>query len=136
MGKTIKLSAEETRHLQMILEVRMEQVRMVEGAFGIEVEKDRGQHAHTKSILAKLSENGRGQVSPGVFRTYRRVQNAELRPYVLGERMDRISVSPADLDAGSPKEGDMIARNPDNHDDQWLVAKAYFEKNFELLEDE
>ena len=25
----------------------------------------------------------------------------------------------------------MIARNPKNHDDQWLVAKQYFEDNFE-----
>jgi uncharacterized protein YozE (UPF0346 family) len=25
----------------------------------------------------------------------------------------------------------MIARNPKNHDDQWLVAKQYFENNFE-----
>jgi uncharacterized protein YozE (UPF0346 family) len=25
----------------------------------------------------------------------------------------------------------MIARNPKNHDDQWLVAKRYFEDNFE-----
>jgi hypothetical protein len=27
--------------------------------------------------------------------------------------------------------GDMIARNPKNHSDQWLVAKQYFEDNFE-----
>jgi len=32
---------------------------------------------------------------------------------------------------GSPKEGDMIARNPKNHADQWLVAKKYFEDNLE-----
>jgi len=25
----------------------------------------------------------------------------------------------------------MIARNPVNHDDQWLVAAAYFSANFE-----
>ena len=28
---------------------------------------------------------------------------------------------------------DMIARNPKNHDDQWLVAAAYFADNFEPL---
>ena len=33
--------------------------------------------------------------------------------------------------AGSPKEGDMIARNPKNHADQWLVAAQYFADNFE-----
>jgi hypothetical protein len=25
----------------------------------------------------------------------------------------------------------MIARNPKNHNDQWLIAKQYFEDNFE-----
>jgi hypothetical protein len=69
------------------------------------------------------------------FKQYRRKQIAELRPYEDGEQLsDRVSISPADRDAGSPKNGDMIARNPKNHDDQWLVAKAYFEDNFESTE--
>lgn len=41
-----------------------------------------------------------------------------------------ISVSQADIDNGSPRAGDMIARNPDNHEDKWLVAKEYFDMNF------
>jgi hypothetical protein len=65
------------------------------------------------------------------FAPYRRRQIAELRPWRDGESMDRISVSAADKDAGSPKAGDMIARNPKNHDDQWLVAALYFSDNFE-----
>lgn len=44
-----------------------------------------------------------------------------------------ISISDADLKAGSPKIGDMIARNPKNHLDQWLIAKEYFEDNFEPI---
>lgn len=32
------------------------------------------------------------------------------------------------------KDTDRIARNPKNHDDQWLVAKAYFEDNLEPIE--
>jgi hypothetical protein len=31
----------------------------------------------------------------------------------------------------SPKAGDMIARNPENHEDQWLVAAQYFADHFE-----
>ena len=59
-----------------------------------------------------------------------------MRPYVLGETLsERVSISPADKDAGSPKVGDMIARNPKNHDDQWLVAKKYFEENLEHVDD-
>lgn len=42
-----------------------------------------------------------------------------------------ISISDADKDNGSPRIGDMIARNPKNHKDQWLVAEQYFKDNFE-----
>ena len=73
------------------------------------------------------------------FKQYRRSQIAELRPYdpdlrdalgILGE----VSVSNEDAKAGSPKLGDMIARNPKNHADQWLVAAQYFADNFEPKE--
>jgi hypothetical protein len=74
-------------------------------------------------------------MSEGKFEQYRRKQIAELRPYVPGEDLsERVSISAGDREAGSPKEGDMIARNPDNHDDQWLVAQEYFEANFEAVE--
>jgi hypothetical protein len=69
------------------------------------------------------------------FKQYRRKQIAELRPYQDGETLsERVSVSQADKEAGSPKVGDMIARNPKNHEDQWLVAKQYFEDNFESID--
>lgn len=70
------------------------------------------------------------------FMQYRRKQIAELRPYdptgrdVFGLH-DGVSVSAEDAKAGSPRVGDMIARNPKNHADQWLVAAAYFADNFE-----
>jgi hypothetical protein len=67
------------------------------------------------------------------FKLYRRKQIAELREYVHGEDLSHVSVSNADLFAGSPKIGDMIARNPKNHNDQWLVAEKYFNDNFEKL---
>jgi hypothetical protein len=66
------------------------------------------------------------------FKTYRRRNLAEIRPYLPGEDMTGISVAAIDSASGSPKTGDMIARNPDNHNDQWLLAKKYFEDNFEL----
>jgi hypothetical protein len=65
------------------------------------------------------------------FKQYRRKQIAELRPVEPFEDLTGVSVSPEDLKAGSPKMGDMIARNPKNHADQWLVAAAYFADNFE-----
>lgn len=68
------------------------------------------------------------------FKKYRRKQIAELREYVEGETLNSTSVSVEDDLAGSPKVGDMIARNPENHKDRWLVAAQYFKDNFELLE--
>lgn len=83
------------------------------------------------------------------FKKYRRSQEAELR-FVTQNDIDQykacqtiekipafmewnVSISPEDLKSGSPKIGDMIARNPKNHLDQWLVAQKYFEENFEQI---
>jgi hypothetical protein len=67
------------------------------------------------------------------FKQYRKKQLAEMRPYIVGEVFsDFVSISQVDKDNGSPKEGDMIARNPENHLDQWLVAKDFFEQNYTL----
>ena len=66
------------------------------------------------------------------FTRYRRKEFAELRPYQEGEVLDEhVSIATVDQRAGSPKVGDMIARNPNNHADQWLIAAAYFADNFE-----
>ena len=65
------------------------------------------------------------------FKKYKRSQIGELRPYKQGESLDGVMVSAEDMKAGSPKEGDMVARNPKNYHDQWLVSKKYFEDNFE-----
>jgi hypothetical protein len=46
----------------------------------------------------------------------------------------KVSISQADLDNGSPKQGDMLLRNPENHNDKWLVAEAYFKSNFKKFE--
>lgn len=67
------------------------------------------------------------------FKQYRRKQIAELRPYVPGDDIREVSISEPDRQAGSPKTGDMIARNPKNHADKWLVAAQYFADNFEPL---
>lgn len=67
------------------------------------------------------------------FKTYQRRKIAEMRPYVDGEDMTGISISTADYKNGSPRAGDMIARNPKNKDDQWLVSEEYFVDNFEKV---
>ena len=65
------------------------------------------------------------------FKKYVRSNIAEMREYEVGETLnERVSISAADLENNSPKLGDMIARNPKNHEDQWLVAEDYFKANF------
>lgn len=61
------------------------------------------------------------------FNLYRKRGITEMRPYVPGEDLTGISVNAED----TPEPGGMIARNSDNHKDQWYVAKAYFIKNYE-----
>jgi len=65
------------------------------------------------------------------WKQYRRTGLSEMRPYIPGESLTGISVSAAD----EPGEGGMVARNPKDHNDQWYVAKQYFEDNLELVED-
>lgn len=61
------------------------------------------------------------------FQQFRRKGLAEMRPYIVGEDLSGVSVSAED----TPEPGGMIARNPKNHNDQWYVARRYFEDNFE-----
>ena len=82
------------------------------------------------------------------FKQYKRTQIAEMRPVTEQDIRDfnfdktphslrdtefKVSISNADKANGSPKIGDMIARNPKNHNDQWLVAEQYFKDNFEFI---
>lgn len=72
------------------------------------------------------------------FKQYKRTNIAEMRP-VKSEELhpirlqETVSISKEDLNNGSPKVGDMIARNPNNHKDKWLVSKEYFKNNFEPI---
>lgn len=68
------------------------------------------------------------------YKQYRRSQIAELADWTPGFDMAGVSVSDADKQAGSPKYGDKIARNPANHADRWIVAADYFAVNFEPFE--
>jgi len=65
------------------------------------------------------------------WKKYKRKGLSEMRPYQLGEDVENVSISDTDREGGSPKEGDMIARNPLDYADQWLVAKKYFVDNLE-----
>ena len=64
------------------------------------------------------------------WKQYKRKGLSEMRPYVPGEDLTKVSISPEDNPA---TDMGMIARNPKNHNDQWYVARKYFEENLELV---
>ena len=83
------------------------------------------------------------------FKEYQRTQISEMRPitdfdlkafendksiHSLRDTEFKVSISDVDLKNGSPKIGDMVARNPKNHNDQWLVAEEYFKDNFKSID--
>ncbi len=65
-----------------------------------------------------------------MYKNYRKSAIQPMRPYVEGEDLTGVSISDADRNNGSPVIGDMIAHNPKDTNDRWLVAKKYFEDNF------
>lgn len=60
------------------------------------------------------------------FKNYRKTAVQPMRPYVPGEDLSGVSVSPTD----TPREGGMIAMNPDNPADLWYVAPEFFAQNY------
>jgi len=66
------------------------------------------------------------------WKEYKRKGLSQMTEWKEGLNVDHVSISDEDKAKGSPKVGDMIARNPKNYKDQWLVAKAYFDDNLEL----
>ena len=65
-----------------------------------------------------------------MWKKYRKNATQEMRPYIPGEDLTGISVSKED----TPEQGGMIARNTKNSNDQWYVAKKFFEENYVLAE--
>ncbi len=61
-----------------------------------------------------------------------RIGQIEVREYVHGDQARHtISISEADLKLLS-LVGGFIARNPDNHADQWYIARDYFNKHYRI----
>jgi len=64
---------------------------------------------------------------------YRKKNLQKLAPWEPTLIMDGISVSEADKANGSPKDGDMIAFNPKDGTDRWLVAAKFVDDNYEFV---
>ena len=64
------------------------------------------------------------------YKEYRKKGLQPMRPYVEGEHMKGISVSEPDKQLET-LVGGMIAISADNPNDQWYVAKKFFDENYE-----
>ena len=64
-------------------------------------------------------------------KNYKRSGVQPMAPWTPEIEMEGVSISDADKDNGSPKVGDMIAVNPNDSDDRWLVAEKWFKENYE-----
>jgi hypothetical protein len=64
---------------------------------------------------------------------YKKVEtkHVEMRPYVAGEDLSKVGVSTEVKLRGGPKVGDMICRDPENHDDQWTISMEYLKEKYE-----
>ena len=62
-----------------------------------------------------------------MFKDYRKKNTQPMRPYMMGEDLEGITVSDGDI----PESGGMIAVNTGNHDDMWYVPQEFFEDNYE-----
>jgi len=60
------------------------------------------------------------------WKFYRKAMAQEMRPYIPGEDLSGVSISSED----TPELGGMIARNVNNHADQWYIAKNFFIANY------
>jgi hypothetical protein len=65
-----------------------------------------------------------------VIKYYRKKALQPMTPWLEDTDMTGVSISEADLAAGSPKQGDMIAFNNTDMEDKWLVAKKWFDENY------
>lgn len=66
------------------------------------------------------------------MKLYRKKQMIEVERWSPGIDMEGVSVSDADKANGSPKTGDVIARNSDGDPkDRWLISQATFERTYE-----
>ncbi len=65
------------------------------------------------------------------MKNYIKKQVQPMMPWEPDMSMALVSISEADKNNGSPRLGDMIAVNPADATDMWLVAEKFFSENYE-----
>ena len=64
------------------------------------------------------------------MKNYIKKQVQPMMPWEPNMTMELVSISETDKLNGSPKDGDMIAVNPQSETDMWLVAEKFFNDNY------
>lgn len=67
------------------------------------------------------------------MKLYRKKQLIEAERWQPGIDMEGVNVHELDKKGGSPKTGDMIARDPENPVDRWLISAAYFKRSYDPM---
>lgn len=65
-----------------------------------------------------------------MWKTYRRRGYTQIRPWTPD---DKVMVTEIQQQQGSPKQGDMLCRDVENHEDTWLITETFFKNNYELV---
>ena len=73
---------------------------------------------------------------PEPTKYYRKKELQPLFPWTPELPMGLVSISEADKANGSPKKGDMIAYNPKEATDFWLVSEKFFIDNYIFVKEQ
>ncbi len=68
------------------------------------------------------------------MKRYRKKGTTPMEPWTPTSDMEGVSIGANDQLTGSPMPGDMLAHNPTDPTDRWLVARAFFEENYEPVD--
>ena len=88
------------------------------------------------NAMRKLNEYLEDNTMPEPTKYYRK---KELQPFFTWTPdlpMGLVSISEADKANGSPKKGDMIAYNPKEPTDFWLIAEKFFKDNYIFVKEQ
>lgn len=84
--------------------------------------------SYAQEVINLILTNGE-KIMSSELKNYRKKNVQPMRPYVEGEDLSGVSVSPEDEKLDT-LVGGMIAVSASNPDDKWYVAKVFFEENY------
>ena len=88
------------------------------------------------NAMQKLNECLEDKTMPEPTKYYRKKELQPLFPWTPELPMGLVSISEADKANGSPKKGDMIAYNPKEATDFWLVSEKFFKDNYIFVKEQ